>query len=57
MCGGGCVWKWVGVCGGGCLFVCLFDRVNRSVPTTMDSGLLGPQGPFSTRWAIGTFFL
>ena len=31
-----------------CLFVCLFDRVNQSLPTTIDSGLQGPQGPFST---------
>ena len=30
------------------LFVCLFDRVNQSLPTTIDSGLHGPQGPFST---------
>ena len=31
-----------------CLFVCLFGRVNQSLPTTIDSGLHGPQGPFST---------
>ena len=28
--------------------VCLFDKVNQSVTTTMGSGLHGPQGPFST---------
>ena len=44
-----CLFKYI-------LFVCLFDRVNRSVPTTIDSGLHGPQGPFSTLWAIGAFF-
>ena len=33
---------------GVCVFVCLFDKVNQSVQTTMDSGLYGPQGPFST---------
>ena len=64
-----CVCVYVSVIGGDlymfmciliyvCLFVCLFERVNQSVPTTIGSGLQGPQGPFSTTfWAIGTFFL
>ena len=30
------------------MFVCLFERVNQSVPTTIGSGLQGPQGPVST---------
>ena len=41
-----CVCVYVCVCA--CVFVCLFDRVNQSLPTTIDSGLHGPQGPFST---------
>ena len=41
-----------------CVCVCLFVWLGESVlPTTIDSGLQGPQGPFSTLWAIGTFFL
>ena len=28
--------------------VCLFEGLSQSVPTTMGSGLLGPQGPVST---------
>ena len=36
------------VCVSVCLFVCLFEGLNQSVPTTMGSGLQGPQGPFST---------
>ena len=50
----GCVYVYVYI--NLCLFVCLFDQVNRSVPTTIDSGLHGPQGPFSTLRAIGAFF-
>ena len=46
--GGACVYVCMCMCVCVCVFVCLFERVNQSVPTTIGSGLQGPQGPFST---------
>ena len=43
-----CVYVCVCMCVCVCLFACLFEGLSQSVPTTMGSGLQGPQGPFST---------